>query len=533
VTAADIADSQAGLSPREETRLLRQIAPECAVFAIALIACGLRHVLWWYPWEDQAAHQYMAWGIFHGMRPYVDAIDMNWPGIVLVHVVAYLLAGTASWGLRGIDLLFQFGLLAGTAYLLAAWRVPRPMRLLAGCSYLMTYLATGWWWTAQRESFNWPLWVIGTVPFLVALGPSDCIKPVWGRRAWFILGSVAGLSLWIKPTPVLALFVVVVLALLLSERQERAVLWRGLILFTVGMIAVSIAFIIALAAMGSLAGFLKWSIYYAATVYGKATWPWSSRLIMTCRTALSPAYRPVALVLAVIGFIVALTTKPMRRRMRGSWRRPCVAATLLMLTAAATAILQGKTNCVYHFLPMRWSFSLLAGVVWAMVEWNNPMRWGAYLASIAILLITFASLKPMGPTPGTAAVSTIGPMLRPDDQVIMWGASTTLLAGLEHRTPFPFVGSTAVYLCTPPGSKYRRELLDQLDTALSNRSVKLLLVEQGDGYAMQNKPEKPREILQGDPPTMEIIRAQYRELPASTVGGFDVWEHVMARGQHR
>jgi hypothetical protein len=443
----------------------------------------------------------MAWGIFHGMRPYVDAIDMNWPGILLVHVLAYLMAGTAPWGLRLIDLLFQFGLLASTAFLLATWRVPRPMRLLVGCAYLMSYLATGWWWTAQREGFNWPLWVIGTLPLMVLLGPRDCIKPAFGSLAWFIFGMVTGLSLWIKPTPALPLLAVIVLALLLCDRQE-------------------------LAAMGSLGGFFKWGIYYALGPYAKSTWPWPSRLVGTFRAAVSPRYRPITLVLAFAGLVIAVAKPSARQRMQVAYLRPLVTSLLLVFTAAATAILQGKTQSVHHFLPMRWSFALLAGLVWGIVPWNDLMRWGAYAASAAIVAITFASLTPMGPTPGTAAARTIGPMLQLDDQVVMWGASTTLLAGLEHRTPFPIVGSAAVYWFTPPGSKYRRELLDQLDASLQNSAVKLLLVERSEGYAMQQKPDAPLVILDSDPHLSATIKEQYRLLPASTVAGFDVFERL-------
>jgi len=526
VTLSDLAVPETRLSPAGDAGVWRQIVPECAVFALALIACGLRHVLWWQLWEDQAAHQYMAWGIFHGMRPYVDAIDMNWPGILLVHVLAYLMAGTAPWGLRLIDLLFQFGLLASTAFLLATWRVPRPMRLLVGCAYLMSYLATGWWWTAQREGFNWPLWVIGTLPLMVLLGPRDCIKPAFGSLAWFIFGMVTGLSLWIKPTPALPLLAVIVLALLLCDRQERTRLLRGLLLFGLGIIAVCIAFITTLAAMGSLGGFFKWGIYYALGPYAKSTWPWPSRLVGTFRAAVSPRYRPITLVLAFAGLVIAVAKPSARQRMQVAYLRPLVTSLLLVFTAAATAILQGKTQSVHHFLPMRWSFALLAGLVWGIVPWNDLMRWGAYAASAAIVAITFASLTPMGPTPGTAAARTIGPMLQLDDQVVMWGASTTLLAGLEHRTPFPIVGSAAVYWFTPPGSKYRRELLDQLDASLQNSAVKLLLVERSEGYAMQQKPDAPLVILDSDPHLSATIKEQYRLLPASTVAGFDVFERL-------
>ncbi len=510
----------------KESGLLRQIAPECAVFAATIIACGFYRVLWWYPWEDQAAHQYMAWGLFHGMRPYVEAIDMNWPGIVLIHVAAYLMAGTASWGIRGLDLFFQFLLLSTTAFVLAAWRVPRPMRLLVGCGYLLSYLATGWWWTAEREGFNWPLWVVGAVPFMLALGPEDSIKRAFRPGQWFAFGLVMGLSLWIKPTPALPLVMVVLLALLLCDPQDRAALARGVALLGLGMIAVSAGFVIALAMLGSLGGFMHWGISYAVGGYGKMSWPWSIRFVRAFRTAVSPGYRPVTLALAVIGLLVITTRPKARSRMLGAWRRPLITAVILAVATAAAAMLQGKPGLVYQFVPMRWSFALLAGAVWGVMTWNDLMRAGTYLASTVVIAGTFFSLKPMGPTAGTGASWTIRPMLKPDDEVVMWGASATLLAGLEHRTPFPIVGSAAVYWFTPPGSPYRREILSLLAHALRDPPVKFLLIEQGDLYSRQPVPEKLWDILESDPGIRQTIRNEYRLMPGSTVGGFDVLEHI-------
>jgi hypothetical protein len=468
----------------------------------------------------------MAWGLFHGMRLYVDAIDMNWPGILLLHVVAYLMAGTASWGIRGMDMCFQCGLLCATAYLLAAWRVPRAMRLLVGCGYLMSYLATGWWWTAQRESFNWPLWVIGTLPFTVLLGPRDCVKPVFGRWAWLGMGVVLGFSLWIKPTPALPLVVVAGLALLLCDKGERAGVVRGGLLMCVGIGAVSLAFLLALAALGSLGGFVHWGIGYAFGSYAKAALPWSMRLVRAFRTAVSPGYRPVTLVLAVVGIAVAMAGGESREKLLTTWRRPMGTAAVLVIATAMMAMLQGKAAFVYHYLPMRWSFALFAGVIWGVVQWNNLMRRGANLASAAIIAITFFSLHAMGPTVGTQAAWAIGPMLRPSDQVIMWGGSTTLLAELKHRTPFPIVGSAMVYWFTPPASPYRREMLDLLAKALRNPSVQFLLIEQGDLYTKMPTPERLQDILDGDAEIRETIGREYRLMPSSTVGGFDVLEHV-------
>ncbi len=468
----------------------------------------------------------MAWGLFHGMKPYVDAIDMNWPGIVLVHVFAYKLAGVAPWGLRAVDLFCQFIGLAGTMYLLAAWRVPRAMRLLAGSAFLMTYLATGWWWTAQRESFNWPLWIIGAMPFLLTLGPTDRIQLKHNPATWLACGMISGLSLWIKPTPALALGLVVLLSLIVSKRGDRKSLMGGIAIFVLGQLLVVGLFVLWLAAMGALGGFLKWGIFYAFGAYSKSTWPWPVRIIRTFRTAITPQYRPLTVALALSGSIAVLVNAAWRRDALYRWRLPILSSLLLIFTGAMTAMLQGKVQCVYHFIPMRWTIALFAAVIWSVLPWNRAMGIGAWVLSIGAMIVTVASIHPVGPTPGTAAAPQVKSMLGPSDQVIMWGSSTTLLSAVEHRTPFPIVSASAAYQCTPPGSKYRRELLDMLDAALRDPSVKLLLVEQGEGYAMQRTPEKPAAVLQADPMVSRTIQEQYILLPPRTVGGFDTYLHT-------
>src|SRR5688572_21134301 len=79
----------------------------------------------WPIWEDQAIYHYMAWGLEHGMVPYRDTIDINWPGIVLVHLVARAISGADAMGLRLLDCLFALLLCGSGSAFLSAYGVAR------------------------------------------------------------------------------------------------------------------------------------------------------------------------------------------------------------------------------------------------------------------------------------------------------------------------------------------------------------------------------------------------------------------------
>src|SRR5262245_8022528 len=98
----------------------------------------------------------MAWGLSHGMVPYRDTINMNWPGAILVHVAARAVSGKDGIGLRLLDSFALVLLCLCTSWVLYAYRVALPLRLAALAAYLTSYVGTGVGETAQRESFALP-----------------------------------------------------------------------------------------------------------------------------------------------------------------------------------------------------------------------------------------------------------------------------------------------------------------------------------------------------------------------------------------
>jgi len=508
------------------------IYPDISFFALLLLACGLAFYLHWDMWEDQSAQVYMTWGMFHGMRPYVNLIDPNWPGILLPHTLAYLFSGVQAWGLRAVDLLFLLALLSATSWILAAWKTPRSLRMLVGCAYLLNYFGTGWWWTAQRESFCWPNFVISAIPFLLQLGPGvDAEQSMFGSSAWFIFGALAGLSLWIKPVAWLALFLLFVMTPLLCDRKQRARVIRQTCFFSAGIVLVSAIFIGVMAATGMLPGFIKWGILYDLGPYSQVKWPWMTRFWKTFQYVVTPEFMPLPLLLCIVGCAMAavLRLSPQRwRRHRG----PLLAASALLLAGLMTALLQGKMQSFYHFLPMDWGMAFFAATIWSVIPWKKAFADAAnFLTVLAVVAIFIHGPASAGPTPGEIAADQMRPMLSQQDQVVVWGYAPSLLARLGRRTPFQTFIGTSFLITSPPDSWSHREVLDRLNIALQNPSVRYLFVDQLPCFVMQTAPMYPRDYLTQGPALSATLAREYRALPDGTLKGFDVFQHVPSLGQ--
>jgi hypothetical protein len=519
------------LRPNSPARLqLSAIKFDAWAFATVLVGFGATFYLNWDYWDDQAAQAYMTWGMFHGMRPYVDLVDPNWPGILLPHALAYLIAGTDAWGLRALDLIFLYAMLLATSLVLAFWGTPLALRLLAGCAYLTTYFATGWMWTAQRESFGWPLFVVGAIPLLLPLGPRDpsSIRPtsIVGKRAWAFFGVMAGLSLWIKPTALLAVLILGVTGVILCDRMQRWAILRGMLCYGLAIALVSILFIIVLAATGELGGFIKWGIFYDLGPYSQIKFPWPIRLHMMFEFLADLRLRQVALGLCLLGSAIALVWPPGRRR----WcqpARPVIASLIMVVSGALSVYLQGKPGSLYHFIPLLWAMVVLLAVVWSILPWTVGLRnLSLLMCALLVALTFFREPHYAGTTAGSIAGRILNSKLGANDQIVEWGYSPTLLLRAQRKTPFMTFIGTAFLITTPPDSWAAREVLDRLNIALQNPSVRYLLVERQANYRIQNDtPIWPKDFLLQDAQLSRTLRTQYQELPAGTLPYFHTFIH--------
>jgi hypothetical protein len=122
---------------------VRRVPRVLSIDAVFLGVVLTTFYVWFYSrWPlyiDQSIYHYMAWGALHGMVPYRDAINMNWPGIVPFHILGRLLTGHDEAGFRLVDTVVVFVLGVSSASVLRAGGTPAPIRLLALSLYLLAY----------------------------------------------------------------------------------------------------------------------------------------------------------------------------------------------------------------------------------------------------------------------------------------------------------------------------------------------------------------------------------------------------------
>jgi hypothetical protein len=476
----EVTETEPAASKASESAL-RALGGDLLFGGILVAACFALFYHAWPLWEDQGIYHYMAWGMSHGMTPYGDTINMNWPGIVGVHWLARLISGAQPLGLRLLDSLALLLLLANTSWLLQQAGVSRPWRLLAFAVYLTSYYATGFEQTAQRESFCLPLVACGLVACLGALRMQEVSRASAG-----LLGFVAALGLAVKPALGLPLAVALLLVLLAAPGR-LGVRWRFVASFLCGCL---LALALVLAFLGSCCdwrGFIEWGVRYAFGPYAQTQWPAWHRVRNTARLLVTYPGPAMLFAAGVAAWLVGQFFKPARKAgteiEAGSENRPTLDARHLLVILAAVYLsifLQGKTHCRYHFHPLQWFLAVIGVVLLtrALPAWLVGRRWLPLAA--ALLLAVYAGVRHTTPepTPGTLLARQLREDLTAKDQIVLFGFSPTLLADLECRTPFPFVDSWIIYCSAAGKQAYEQRILDALDMALARPEVRYFVVEQ-------------------------------------------------------
>lgn len=221
---------------------------------------------------DQGLYQYMAERVLRGDRLYVDMWDQNGPGIVLVHLLSTLVAGTSPLALRLFDTGWQ--LLTIVALMALALRGGRRWNVawIAAGLYTLAYYSLGYVHTAQREGFavlpmllavhlvidgRRPAWS-GTAPPCSCASARHAVtsQPLGGPFARYALAGVLHVFVFlIKPPLGLAFGALWLYQLLRCLCRRDAGRWFGLAGLTAGFVVASLLTCGTLACIGSWDGF--------------------------------------------------------------------------------------------------------------------------------------------------------------------------------------------------------------------------------------------------------------------------------------
>jgi hypothetical protein len=505
----------------------RQVRTDLAFAACVL---GVFFAVFYRRWplgEDQGIYHYMAWGMSHGLLPYRDTVNMNWPGIIVVHAVSRAISGASPLGLRLLDTGFLFLLSAATSLTLAAFRVPVPLRLLCLTSYFTSYFLTGFAQTAQRESFALPLVAAGVACCLIYLRTnSDALV-----RPAFWCGLLSGLGLSVKPTLVPAVLFALALppALRRSKASLRFVGWFAGGVAVAGGLAVLFVVLCC-----SPRGFLEWGVRYAFGPYASASWPLRERFRHSVQWLAPMTLCSMPALLALTGVGTFATRVVVRRPwlVQGRWL-PTALFGSLTAVLYATVLAQGKTHCIYHFHPVLWGLSL-TGVValraaYGVRHWPSLRGSVVTLCVVALVVVLTNAAHPVWRTrpDGARLAAVVKDRLAASDELVLLGFAPTLLSAVEHRTPFPFVDSWVLLSCSgrPPCASYARMIGDSLARSVEKPSVKCYVLHRDLTAGGDKGKYSSNKFSEEYVPKEKLVSLGYSRTRHFMPGGavYDVW----------
>lgn len=420
----------------------------------------------WGYWTDQPIYHYMSWGLKNGMIPYKDLIDMNFPGIILINLLASFISGSTQIGLRFLDMIFLFVLMVSSSIIFLQFKINWIIRILCMSSYFIAYISSGASQTIQRESYALPLIIFGLIPWIVLLMNPAQKSSNW---LWLFFGVVESLGLWIKPTSLLMTIFTISFCFICIK--ERKILLKYFSFYLVGIIIISFAFLLWLYFIGSLDGFIMWCIKYNLEAYLRFPMSLIKRIIHT-KFIIKTFFQPFSLMF--IG-LVLIWIKTRFYNIRKSFLKEFIFVTGLFLSAYISIWAQGKTYCVYHFIPFQVTLVLMAGVILSEACSEILFRFKYLIVGFITVYLVFIfqqNINVFEPKPCDARLGQyFNSILSKDKTVVAFYMLPIFYTEFERKTPFPFIFSGAMYAFSGENQRYRRHIKHILKKALKDPTV--------------------------------------------------------------
>ena len=542
-----------GARLRQRLQLVRVFGIDGLFVVAAVVGIYYLFLRTWSLWDDPGIYQYMAWGVRHGLKVYKDTINMNWPGTIFVHLAAQWLTGMDPRGVRIMECLFLAILGLATSATLREYGVPAPFRVAAFTVFLVSYFMAGFPATAQRESFMTPCLAVGLFPLFT----TDDGAERRGALRWILGGAFAAFGFLVKPTIAVPVAGALVTTLIFWRGRPYRTLWKRLGLYCGSGLGVLLAAVVFLAVYGDFRGFWRWGVQMAFGPYARLKYEpellKKSYMTVLNEDYMTPTWKLCALgvcAFAVLNLVLTAGFAIHSPRARAAAR---VAAArvfnhlFLVVLVAWTVYTQGKTHCIYHFVPLKWALAVLGAVLCGQAFSGAPAAWLQRRASVRHALAAASFIAGIGYWSAWAAdvikapkedplsdpwKTDLAKALGPDETVIVFGySSPTAYCVVQRPSPLPFVDSWIMYATTQKGSKLRREYVAIWDRAMTSPNLRFFLVQRGA------KMSPDLRFPDGDDALSEAAVAEHfppeklAELgfaPSKTlsIGGFDVYERA-------
>jgi hypothetical protein len=344
-----------------------------------------------------------------GAIPYRDFFELKQPLIFYIYSLSTFLFGRHEWSIRLLDALYHLGALLIFYRILRSVYKDEGIALTAILLYVAYYCGTGFWMTAEPESFALLPQII-LIWMMVKNESDEKSNPI-------ILSLISAFCLWIlvtmKITLVLIGGIVLLYALLFPNSRRKKTYLLGCVAFSIVLIGITAILLSSVDALGNMILTFDWLKQYAShyPILSIETFRefYSKMFIWQLAVAYSPVYLLLAL-MALARSGPSILTLNDTKSPREIFRSLCFFSAIINLTAVCIE----RKGFNYHFTRAAWSLVPFAAET--IIEFISYTRsqWQKYAAgyqkaifSIGILIITIL-------------IFLLSPLPRIVDQSIGW-----------------------------------------------------------------------------------------------------------------
>jgi len=494
-----------------------------------------------------------------GAVPYRDFIDTKPPIIFYLYALNYLIFGHHIWSIRAFDLIYMLVTAWYFRRLIIRWNESNVLATIAQFLLVLHYASSGYWMTAQCESFAF-------LPTLVLIDLAmRSLRNPQSKKQLMLLGVGIGLLsqfLFLLKFTFVAAPIAVGLWMLLSATRAKmsdvfVLLGFAVLTFLVTGIGY-VGWMVAIGGYDRMIEAIRWLQGYAAIEPHWSTNALSlyyqgfpSNYVLAFSFALS--------LIGLIGMVAALG--PQRDGSSATPQKQFLHLIVLVQLLSLAGVLYEKKFFLYHFgrafitesiLEAVAILALIPLVVYLWKKLRGIETWigrtlGYVLAGAALIAILFfssfsgiasqtltwlvsraqhvdvteriqSSIERYYPHDQKLVAQFLKPRMMPDDQVFLWGNDQGLYFELD-RVPQTICLTNTPFATTWTPTSWKNTLLSQLQ----QNAPRYIILEWGDTRDYITDAESDSyHLITRLPALVSYIESNYK--PLATVGHFMIYE---------
>jgi hypothetical protein len=471
----------------------------------------------------------------HGAIPYRDFLDTKPPIIFFIYGFSSVIFGHHEWSIRAFDILYQIVSLFYFFKILKRVTGDEKLALASIFLYVLFYVTSGYWMTAQAETF-------ALLPALIAFDLTEKVRSIKdeNRSRNFILGLYAGIAcavLFLLKFTLLTIPIGIVIYLLLESKPFAKKYFAGLIISFAVCVGLYAAYLISSGSMERFSESLQWLKQYADVDPLFSMHTIVERYFKQFPMLAIYPFGLTGIVIAAVGILHYFRDRlrpviPEEKKSGSSFVH-----LFIQLTLGLLAVLYERKFFPYHFARTYWAFVpfVVLGLRELRILWNDyTLSWmrlrkidkifrccigGVLIAGLIIFStapriisqpVHFAMMRLSGKdvaqdvqdkTPQyfyleeKQIAASLRPLLHPEDNIFVWGNSIGIYYFLEkYPTTICLTNTPLITPWTPKAWK------DEMISQLRSSPPRFFIAESGDEreYISGAKGDSWQQLLQWD-----------------------------------